>query len=53
MVLFAIFLTPAQGAGEQPLRAEAPDRWRSLCARPYDWIEAVRSRSGPPAGVHA
>jgi hypothetical protein len=53
MVLFAIFLTPAQGAGEQPLRAVAPGRWRSLCARPYDWIEAVRSRSGPPAGVHA
>jgi hypothetical protein len=53
MVLFAIFLTPVRGAGEQPLRAVAPGRWRSLCDRPYEWIEAVRSRSGPPAGVHA
>jgi hypothetical protein len=53
MVLFAIFLTPASGAGQQPLRAVAPARWRSLCARSYEWIEAVRSQPAPVAGVHA
>jgi len=53
MVLFAVFLTPAHGVGREPLRAVAPGRWRSLCARSYQWIEAVRSGPRPRAGAHA
>jgi len=42
-VLYAIFLTPAQGAGLQALRTASPARWRSLCGHPSEWIEAVRA----------
>jgi hypothetical protein len=50
-VLFAIFLTPARGAGEQLLKTVSPLRWRSLCGRPYEWVEVVRPR--PVALAHA
>jgi hypothetical protein len=33
-------LTPAVA---EPLETVAPSEWRSLCGRPLDWIEAVRS----------
>jgi hypothetical protein len=52
-VLFAIFLTPATGAGQQVLRSVSPLRWRTLCGRSYEWVEAVRSHPRPPARVHA
>jgi hypothetical protein len=42
-ILFAMFLTPARAAGQDPLRVVPPSRWRSLCGRSYDWIEVVRS----------
>ena len=42
-ILYAMFLTPARAAGQDPLRVVAPSRWRSLCGRSYDWIEVVRS----------
>ncbi|HWH11068.1 MAG TPA: hypothetical protein VG165_08065 [Solirubrobacteraceae bacterium] len=40
-LLHAAFVTPA-GAGEK-LETRSASSWRSLCGRPYDWIEAVRS----------
>jgi hypothetical protein len=52
-VLFAIFLTPARGAGQQVLRSVSPLRWHSLCGRPYEWVEAVRSHPAPVPRVHA
>jgi hypothetical protein len=39
--LEAIFLDPAGTAGQQRLRVVAPARWRSLCGRHLDWIEAI------------
>jgi len=42
-IVYAMFLTPSRGAGQDPLRVVAPSRWRSLCGRSYDWIEVVRS----------
>jgi hypothetical protein len=53
MVLFAVFLTPAKGAGEQPLSAVPAGRWRSLCARSHEWVEVVRARMRPPSVVRA
>ena len=41
--LYGIFLTPAAAAVPEPLRVVAPDRWRSLCGRSYEWIEVVRA----------
>jgi hypothetical protein len=40
-ILHAVFLTPA--GSHELMRTVAPDRWRSLCGRPYDWIEVTRS----------
>ena len=42
-IVYAMFLTPSRAAGQDPLRVVAPSRWRSLCGRPFDWIEVVRS----------
>jgi hypothetical protein len=42
-VLYAVFLTPSGAPLQQPLRTVAPGAWRSLCGRPYDWIEVVPS----------
>jgi hypothetical protein len=42
--LDAIFLTPAADGGAHPLVSAAPERWRSLCGRPYDWVEVVTRR---------
>ncbi len=39
--LYGILLTPADAPAEQPLLTVAPARWRSLCGRPYEWIEIV------------
>jgi hypothetical protein len=50
-VLFAIFITPARGAGQQSLKTVSPIRWRSLCGRPYEWVEVVRPR--PVTLAHA
>jgi hypothetical protein len=52
-VLYAIFLTPARAAGQEPLQVVPPGRWRSLCGRPYKWIEVVRSRPSSLAVAHA
>jgi hypothetical protein len=41
--LYGIFLAPAHVRLAQPLPALAPARWRSLCGRPYEWIELVPS----------
>jgi len=42
-VLFGIFLTPRGAAVQEPLHVVAPDRWRALCGRSYDWVEVVRA----------
>jgi hypothetical protein len=52
-VLFAIFLTPSKDAGQQRLQAISPLRWRALCGRSYEWVEAVRPRPGSVAVAHA
>jgi hypothetical protein len=39
--LYGLFLAPAGNASQQPLRSASPSRWRSLCGRSYEWIEAV------------
>jgi hypothetical protein len=39
-ILHAVFLTPA-GAQER-LEPTPASRWRSLCGKRFDWIEAVR-----------
>jgi hypothetical protein len=41
--LYGIFLTPADAPAQQPLLAVASADWRSLCGRPYEWIEVVPS----------
>ena len=41
-ILYAIFLTPRRGAGQQTLQTVAPTRWRSLCTQRYEWIEVIR-----------
>jgi hypothetical protein len=40
-VLASIFLTRAAYDPQRALRAVAVDRWRSLCGRPYAWVELV------------
>jgi len=40
-LLHAIFLTPA--GAQETLETRPAARWRSLCGRRYDWIEAVGS----------
>jgi hypothetical protein len=45
-VLDAIFLTPAKADPAGVLRAVAPQRWRALCGRSYQWVELVRSIGG-------
>jgi hypothetical protein len=52
-VLYGIFLTPANAAGQEPLDVVAPGSWRSLCGRPYEWIEVVRSSPSSVAGARA
>jgi hypothetical protein len=42
-VLDAIFLTPANGDPQGPLRTVAPADWPSLCGRSYQWIEVTRA----------
>jgi hypothetical protein len=39
--LYGLFLTPASAAEKQPLPVLPPARWRALCGRSYQWIEAV------------
>jgi hypothetical protein len=39
--LYGLFLVPAGSGSQQPLRSASPTRWRSLCGRSYEWIEAV------------
>lgn len=39
--LEAILLTPAGAASQQRLVTVPPGRWRSLCGRHLDWVEAV------------
>ena len=39
--LYGLFLVPAGRGSQQPLRSAPPTRWRSLCGRSYEWIEAV------------
>ena len=39
--LYGLFLVPAGPASQQPLRSASPSRWRLLCGRSYEWIEAV------------
>ncbi len=39
--LYGLFLVPAGNAGLQPLRSASASRWRSLCRRSSEWIEAV------------
>ncbi len=41
--LYSLYLAPAGIAAQQPLRSVAASRWRSLCGRSYEWIEAVPS----------
>jgi hypothetical protein len=45
-VLDAVFLTPAGGEAEGPLRTAAPANWASLCGRRYQWLELVPSIGG-------
>jgi hypothetical protein len=40
-ILHAVFLT--QLGAQEKLETTAASRWRSLCGKRYDWIEAVRS----------
>jgi hypothetical protein len=40
-VLLAAFLTLAGAAGESNLEAVPVARWRSLCARPLQWVELL------------
>jgi hypothetical protein len=42
-VVYGVFLTPADAPAQQPLHTVAPGAWRSLCGRPYEWIEVVPS----------
>jgi hypothetical protein len=39
--LYGIFLTPAGSGSPITPRVVGPDRWPSLCGRPYEWIEVV------------
>ncbi|MCW3018511.1 MAG: hypothetical protein JWN10_819 [Solirubrobacterales bacterium] len=40
--LYGLFLAPAgRAAAQQPLRSVSAGRWRSLCGRSYQWVEAV------------
>jgi hypothetical protein len=40
-VLAGVFLTPAGPAGQPTLLAAPVARWRSLCARPAQWVELL------------
>lgn len=44
--LEAILLTPAGAASQQRLETVLPSRWRSLCGRHLDWVEAVPRQGG-------
>jgi hypothetical protein len=39
--LYGLFLAATGTALQQPLRSVSPSRWRSLCGRSYQWVEAV------------
>ena len=39
--LRSIFLTPAGAGSEATLREASAGDWRSLCARPLQWVEAL------------
>jgi hypothetical protein len=47
-VLDGIFLTPADGDPEGPLRTAAPADWANLCGPLYQWLELVPSIAGGP-----
>jgi hypothetical protein len=49
-VLGRLFFTPAHSGPEAAHMAlVAPSRWRSLCGRPLEWVEAVRGEGASSA----